>query len=96
MTAPDYRAIAERAVNLLCSVGCHGLHPSQQARLWQQGLDLDRQLRPHRPVVTVWTEAEGDIRPPRRADGTPLPVISADGEGVVTVALAAEKEPSGA
>jgi hypothetical protein len=74
MTAPDYKRIAEQAVGLLCSVGCNGLHPSQQRRLWQRALDLDRQLHPHRPASVVWTEEEGDIDPPRRPDGTPPPV----------------------
>jgi hypothetical protein len=66
VTAPDYKHIAEEAVSLLCSLGYLGLDPSQQRRLWQEALDLDRRLHPWRPPVTVWTEAEGSIEPPRR------------------------------
>ena len=77
MRRPDYRFIAERAVDLLCTIGFSGLHPSRQRELWQMALDLDRELHPCRPPVTVWTEGGGDINPPRRADGTPLPVPEA-------------------
>jgi hypothetical protein len=75
-TAPDYRRVAEQAVSLLCSVGCYGLDPSRQRELWQRALDLDRQIHPSFPPVTVWTEEEGDIDPPRRPDGTQVPALS--------------------
>jgi hypothetical protein len=88
MTAPDYRRIAEQAVSLLCSVGCYGLDRSRERELWQRALDLDRQLHPHRRVTTVWTEEEGDIDPPRHADGKPVPVGAVDGEGVLTEVFA--------
>lgn len=65
MPQPDYKRIAEQAVDLLCSVGFSGLHPSRQRELWQQALDLDRQLRPALAKVTVWTPEEGDVHPPR-------------------------------
>jgi hypothetical protein len=87
MTALDYRRIAEQAVSLLCSVGCYGLDRSRERELWQRALDLDRQLHPHRPVTTVWTGEEGDIDPPRRAGGKPVPV-GADGEVVLTEVFA--------
>lgn len=64
----DHKAIAEEAVGLLCSIGCWGLHPSRQRELWQRALDLDRRLHPGREPVTVWTEAEGDVDPPRRGE----------------------------
>jgi hypothetical protein len=83
VTAPDYRRIAIQAVGLLCSVGCYGLDPSKQRQLWQRALDLDRELHPHRVASIVWTETEGDIDPPRRADGTPVPAVSTDGRGLV-------------
>ena len=63
--AANYRRIAHEAVELLLSIGFSGLHPSQQRRLWQRALDLDRELHPNFPKVTVWTEEEGDIHPPR-------------------------------
>lgn len=66
MMANEYRSIAEQAVSLLCSIGYHGLHPDRQRELWQKALDLDRRLHPSFPPVTVWTEEEGDIDPPRR------------------------------
>jgi hypothetical protein len=71
VTAPDYRRVAEQAVALLCSVGCYGLHPSRQRELWQRALDLDRQIHPSSPPVTVWTEAEGDIDLPWTATAVP-------------------------
>lgn len=67
MTQPDYKAIAVVAVDLLCSIGYLGLDPSRQRELWQRALDLDRQLYPDRACVIVWTQAEGDVNPPRRA-----------------------------
>jgi hypothetical protein len=30
MTAPDYKAIATTAVDLLCTLGCYGLHSGRQ------------------------------------------------------------------
>ena len=66
MTRDEYRYIAEQAVSLLCSIGCWGLDPSKERQLWQRALDLDRKLHPYLPAVTVWTEEEGDIEPPRR------------------------------
>ena len=69
----DYKSIAEGAVSLLCSVGCFGLDRSRQRQLWQKALDLDRELHPHRPRTIVWTEEDGDVDPPRRPDGTPIP-----------------------
>ncbi len=68
----EYKAIAIVAVDLLCSVGCYGLHPSKQRELWQRALDLDRRLHPDREPVTVWTEQEGDVDPPRRPGSTPV------------------------
>jgi hypothetical protein len=76
---PDYRRVAEQAVGILCSIGCHGLDPSKQRELWQRALDLDRQIHPSFPPVTVWTEEEGDVDPARRPDGTALPVLALDG-----------------
>lgn len=55
---PDYKSIAERAVDLLCHIGFAGLHPSRQRELWQKALDLDRELHPSLPPVTVWTAEE--------------------------------------
>lgn len=72
----DYKAIATQAVDLLCSIGLLGLHPSQQRRLWQMALDMDRKLNPHRERTVVWTEEEGDIDPPRKESGKPLPVVT--------------------
>jgi hypothetical protein len=72
---PDYKRIATQAVDLLCQIGFTGLHPSRQRALWQRALDFDRQLNPHRPRTIVWTEEEGDVHPPRREDGTPLPAL---------------------
>jgi hypothetical protein len=74
-TAPDYKRIATQAVDLLCSLGFLGLHPSRQRELWQRALDFDRQLNPHRPRTVVWTEEEGDVHPPRREDGAVLPTV---------------------
>ena len=75
MTKPDYESIAFRAVDLLCTLGFSGLHPSKQRELWQRALDLDRELCPHRERVIVWTEEEGDVNPPRREDGSPVPSL---------------------
>jgi hypothetical protein len=88
---PDYKAIATEAVDLLCRIGYLGLDPSQQRRLWQTALDLDRRLYPHRERTIVWTEEEGDIDPPRKESGKPLPVVAdiAPG-GVVTFGFASE------
>jgi hypothetical protein len=63
---PDYKAIAITAVDLLCTLGCYGLHSSKQRELWQRALDLDRKLHPDRAPVTVWTQEEGDAAPPRK------------------------------
>ena len=65
-TKIDYKAIALESVHLLCSLGFSGLHPSRQRELWQKALDLDRRLHPDREPVTVWTEEEGDVEPPRK------------------------------
>ena len=65
-TRIDYKAIALESVHLLCSLGFSGLHPSRQRELWQKALDLDRRLHPDREPVTVWTEEDGDVDPPRR------------------------------
>lgn len=67
--------VAAQAVDLLCSLGFLGLHPSRQRELWQRALDLDRQLNPHRPRTIVWTAEDGDVDPPRREDGTALPTV---------------------
>ena len=67
----DYKAVAIAAVDLLCSVGCYGLHSSKQRELWQRALDLDRKLHPDRPAVIVWTEEEGDVDPPRKPGANP-------------------------
>lgn len=67
---PDYKAVALEAVDLLCMIGCYGLHPSQQRRLWQTALDLDRKLHPERGSITVWTEDEGDVDPPQRTEAS--------------------------
>lgn len=72
----DYEGIAKEAVNLLCTLGFTGLHRNQQRRLWQRALDLDRRLNPHRERTIVWTEEEGDVDPPRRESGKPLPVVT--------------------
>jgi hypothetical protein len=64
---PDYKAIATEAVDLLCRVGYLGLDRSNECRLWQMALDLDRKLNPHRERTIVWTEEEGDVDPPRRS-----------------------------
>ena len=69
----DYKAIALESVDLLCSLGFVGLHPSRQRELWQKALDLDRRLHPDREPVIVWTEAEGDVDPPRKPGSTPTP-----------------------
>ena len=69
----DYKTIAIVAVDLLCQLGCYGLDPSQQRRLWQEALDLDRRLYPDRPPIIVWTEEEGDVDPPRKPSMTPTP-----------------------
>ena len=69
-TRIDYRAIALEAVDLLCSVGFTGLHPDRQRELWQRALDMDRRLHPDREPITVWTEEEGDVDPPRRTETT--------------------------
>lgn len=61
----ECRRIAEEAVNTLCRIGCYGLHPSNQRKLWQYALNLNRQLHPDVPPVVVWDEDEGDIEPPR-------------------------------
>ena len=68
----DHKAIAIAAVGLLCQLGCYGLDPSQQRRLWQEALDLDRRLYPDRPPIIVWTEEEGDVDPPRKPGSTPI------------------------
>ena len=78
MSTPDYKKIAYQAVDLLCTVGAFGLDRSKQRELWQKALDLDRQLHPHRERTIVWTAEEGDINPPRREDGRPLPVLTLD------------------
>ena len=70
-TRVEYKEIALEAVHLLCSIGYTGLHPSQQRRLWQTALDLDRRLHPDREPVIVWSEEEGDVDPPRRPGNTP-------------------------
>ena len=44
MTKPDYESIAFRAVDLLCTLGFSGLHPSKQRELWQRALDLEEFL----------------------------------------------------
>ena len=62
----DYKAVALEAVDLLCMIGFSGLHESRRREVWQRALDLDRRLHPDREPVTVWTEEEGDISPPRR------------------------------
>jgi hypothetical protein len=66
MTPPGCKAIAIVAVDLLCTLGCYGLDASRERELWQQALDLDRRLHPHRERVVIWTEAEGDVNPPRK------------------------------
>jgi hypothetical protein len=75
MTSPDYKRIATQAVDLLCAIGCYGLDRSKERELWQRALDLDRQLNPHRERTVVWTEEEGDVDPPRRGDGSPVPSV---------------------
>jgi hypothetical protein len=75
-TAPDYRRVAEQAVSLLCSVGCYGLDPSRQ-----RALDLDRQIHPSFPPVTVWTEEEGDVDPPRRPNADAAPATESTETG---------------
>ena len=75
----DYKAIALESVDLLCSLGFIGLHPSRQRELWQKALDLDRRLHPDREPVIVWTEEEGDVDPPRRP-GRPSAVKTTETE----------------
>ena len=59
--AERYRDIAERAVELLLSVGCYGLDRSKERELWQRGLDLQHELNPASPRQVVWTtEAAGE------------------------------------
>lgn len=82
----DYKAIAAEAVDLLCSIGHSGLHPTRQRELWQRALDLDRKLRPYRERTIVWTEEEGDVNPPRKESGKPLPVVEL-ADGVVHIGV---------
>ncbi len=63
---PDYKDIAERAVGLLCSIGLGGLDASKRRELWQKALDLDRELHPSHPPVTVWTAEDGAVEPVRQ------------------------------
>lgn len=91
MTAPDYQRIANEAVDLLCTIGFTGLDPSKRRQFWQQALDLDRQLYPALPKVTVWTPEEGDVNPPRDAEGNPMPGL-ADAEANVTEAATTAAE----
>lgn len=70
--AMTVRAIAQKAVDLLLSLGCYGLDRSKQLELWQEALDLDRLLHPEKPAVTVWAPggerfARGGIVPPEHA-----------------------------
>jgi hypothetical protein len=85
---PDYKAIATEAVDLLCRIGYLGLDRSRQRELWQMALDLDRKLHPYRERTIVWTEEEGDVEPPRKVSGKPLPVANVASDGTVTFGFA--------
>jgi hypothetical protein len=76
--ADKYRPIAEQAVSLLLSIGCYGLDRSKQRQLWQEALDLDRELHPSFPRVEVWTAEEGDIEPPRHPESSPEALVAAE------------------